>query len=188
MLEILSHIQKIADEVDVKQVKDMVNTIMSSKRIFIYGAGRSGLVGKAFGMRLAHLGFRVFIVGETITPAIKKNNVLILISGSGKTASVILAARAAKKQGAKVIGITSKPESKLADLCNSLVVVRGRTKAFGENDYMESQIRGKDMPLSPLGTLFENTCQIFLDGIIVELMDKLGKTEKDMKQAHANIE
>jgi len=36
------------------------------------GVGRSGLIGRAFAMRLMHLGFEVYVLGETITPAVEK--------------------------------------------------------------------------------------------------------------------
>jgi len=39
------------------------------RKILVVGAGRSGLVGKAFAMRLMHLGFNIYVMGETITPA-----------------------------------------------------------------------------------------------------------------------
>ncbi|MEM3163261.1 MAG: 6-phospho-3-hexuloisomerase, partial [Desulfurococcaceae archaeon] len=69
-----------------------------------------------------------------------------------------------------------------------LVVVPGRTKIASEEDYFARQILGIHEPLAPLGTLFEDTLMVFLDGVIVELMNKLGKTEEDLKEAHANIE
>ncbi|MEM4076729.1 MAG: 6-phospho-3-hexuloisomerase, partial [Metallosphaera sp.] len=43
-------------------------------------------------------------------------------------------------------------------------------------------------PLAPLGTLFEDTTQVFLDGVVAELMVRLKKTEEDLRLVHANIE
>ena len=43
-------------------------------------------------------------------------------------------------------------------------------------------------PLAPLGTLFEDTVMVFLDSVVVELMERLGKTEEDLRAVHANIE
>ena len=102
--------QKIEEQlrtIDQKSIDNFVEFIMSAKRIFIVGAGRSGLVAKAFGMRLMHLGFTVYIVGEVITPAINKDDLLIVVSGSGQTLSAVVAATIAKEKAVKIVGITS---------------------------------------------------------------------------------
>ena len=54
---------------DVEKVKEL---FFKSNRIFVYGAGRSGLVAKAFAIRLVHLGFQTFVIGETITGPVQK--------------------------------------------------------------------------------------------------------------------
>jgi 6-phospho-3-hexuloisomerase len=47
---------------------------------------------------------------------------------------------------------------------------------------------GKHLSLSPLGTLFEVSTLIFLDALIAQLMDKMGKTEDDLKKRHTVLE
>ncbi len=185
---ITNHVERTVDELDEEQVEAFLRAITDSEKVFIYGAGRSGLVGKAFAMRLMHLGINVFVVGEIITPAIEKNDVLITISGSGETTSAVNAARIAKKIGAKVAVITTYPQSSLGKLADITVVVRGRTKLRGEKDFVMRQIKGEHYPLAPLGTLFEVGVMIFLDAVIAELMVRLGKTEEEMLIRHASIE
>ena len=80
------------------------------------GEGRSGFSAKGFAMRLMHLGYTVYVVGETITPAIKEGDILIGVSGSGKSISVVDAARKAKEKNASVIAVTSKESRRLRDL------------------------------------------------------------------------
>ncbi|MEM0320045.1 MAG: SIS domain-containing protein, partial [Candidatus Nezhaarchaeales archaeon] len=103
MEEILSFLGDLKDKLNKAEVDKMVGMLVEAwgwgKIILIVGAGRSGLIGRAFAMRLMHLGFRTYVVGETITPAIGPNDVLIAISGSGSTAIVVTAAEAAKKVG-----------------------------------------------------------------------------------------
>ena len=72
-----------------------------SSRIFVAGAGRSGLCMRAFGMRLMHLGKTVYVVGETTTPSIAATDLLILGSGSGRTASLLAMAEQAQRRGAQ---------------------------------------------------------------------------------------
>jgi 6-phospho-3-hexuloisomerase len=193
MLEISGNIQNTVETLDDGQVDQLVELLIdglkSNRRIFVVGAGRSGLVVRAFAMRLMHLGFEVFVVGETITPAVTKKDILIAISGSGRTKLVVESSRIAKNDvGATLVVISSYTDSPLAELADLVVEIRGRTKITEQNDYIQRQIKGEHFPLTPLGTLFESTVLAFLDGLITELMEKTGTEEKDLRERHAVIE
>ncbi len=188
---LLDHVKEEINTIEDREVREMIREILNAERVYVFGAGRSGLVGKAFAMRLMHLGFDVYVVGETITPAMKKEDVLIAISGSGKTASVVSAARAAKeKVGARVVAITSHPGSPLGEVADIIVRVGGRLRERnGEREFLTDQLTGRHtVPIAPLGTLFEVTTMVFLDGVVVELMRLLGKEEEELRKRHANIE
>jgi len=195
MREIASFISKAIDEIDREQVARMIDLLVQVYRengrskILVMGAGRSGLVGRAFAMRLLHLGYNVYVLGDTIVPRIGNRDVVIAISGSGSTKLIVTAAEAAKKVGARIIAITSYPDSPLGRLADIVVRVPGRTKVSrSEEDYFARQILGMHEQLAPLGTLFEDTAMVFLDGVVAELMHRLGKTEEDLRAMHANIE
>jgi len=192
MREIALFISKASDLVNYDSVNEMVKLLVDAyhqrRRVLIIGAGRSGLVGRAFAMRLMHLGFNVYVLGETITPRIGKDDLVVAISGSGRTRLIVVAASTAKDVGAKVIALTSHPKSPLGSIADLVIEIPGRTKLAKEDDYIIRQILGVHEPLTPLGTLFENTCMAFLDGVIVELMSRLGLTEEELKERHANIE
>ncbi|WP_276813631.1 6-phospho-3-hexuloisomerase [Desulfurococcus amylolyticus] len=184
----LKAVDLISDDEKEKMIYTLIDALRNNKKVFIIGAGRSGLVGKAFAMRLLHLGFNTYIVGETILPRASPGDVLVSISGSGRTRLVVAAAEVAKSVGVKVIAITTYPDSPLGKLADIVVRIPGRTKMAAEEDYISRQILGLHEPLAPLGTLFEDTLLIFLDGVIAELMDKLGVTEEELRNRHANIE
>ncbi|MEM2047882.1 MAG: 6-phospho-3-hexuloisomerase [Candidatus Jordarchaeales archaeon] len=190
--EIIMGAKKAIAELDSKQVEKMLNMIIEArnKKIFVVGMGRSGFVGRSFALRLMNLGFNVYFLGETITPAAGKDDLVIAISGTGMTKMVLTASTAAKDVGAKVIAVTTYDKSPLGDIADHVVVLTGRTKAGWprEEDYLTRQILGEREPLSPLGSIFENNCMIFLDGLIVELMYRLNKTEEELRQRHATIE
>ncbi|MDD1766902.1 MAG: 6-phospho-3-hexuloisomerase [Candidatus Methanomethyliaceae archaeon] len=180
---------KIVKDDDVEKGIDMIlDSLNDSKKILVVGAGRSGLAAKAFAMRLMHLGFNVFVFGETITPALGDGDLIISISGSGITKVVVTASSAAKDVKARILAITSHADSPLAKLSDHIIIIPGRTKMAAEEDYTIRQILGEHEPLAPLGTLFEITLNIFLDSVIAELMQRLGKTEQDLKKRHATIE
>ena len=192
MKEISGFISKAINKIDAGELKEVIDTLVrvyeNNKKVLVIGAGRSGLVGKAFAMRLMHLGFQSYVLGDTITPSIGMGDVVFAISGSGRTELIVTAAVAAKKVGAKVMVVTSYPDSPLGKLADIVLVVPGRTKMAREPNYFTRQILGIHEPLLPLGTLFEDTAIVVLDGIVVELMHRLGKNEDDMRKKHANIE
>jgi len=190
--EIIAGIRSSIEELNVKEVEKFIELLLQAKdkKIFIVGMGRSGFVARAFALRLMNLGFNVYFLGETITPAAEAGDLLIAISGTGATKMVLTASSAAKEIGAKVVAITSFPESPLGQMADHTVAVKGRTKTGWpkEEDYLARQIIGEREPLTPLGSVFENNCMVFLDSLVVELMHRLGTTEADLKRRHATIE
>lgn len=181
--EIVKNAINAIEKINEKEIKKMIKEIRNSDRIFVVGTGRSELVGKAFAMRLMHLGFNVHVVGEVTTPAIRDKDCLIAISGSGETKTVTIAAETSKKIGACVIGITSTQNSTLWRIADIKVVIPTKSKKAWK-DYTSESLKGEYGDLMPLGTLFEDTAQLFLDGVIAELMTILGKKEEDLRKRH----
>ncbi|HZY95410.1 MAG TPA: 6-phospho-3-hexuloisomerase [Candidatus Bathyarchaeia archaeon] len=188
--EIMKSVANAIGQLDTSETQRFIELLVreKSRRILIIGVGRSGLIGRAFAMRLMHLGFNVYVMGETITPAIGKGDLVIVISGSGTTKLAVTAAEIGKEVGARVVAITSFPKSDLGKLADHIVQVRGRTKVAAETDYFTRQITGVHEPLAPLGTIFEIASTVFLDSLIPELMHRLGRTGKELKRRHATIE
>lgn len=194
MREIASFIYKAVDVIKEEEVEKFVQLLINAYRengkkiVLVMGAGRSGLVGKAFAMRLMHMGFNIYVLGDTIVPSVKKGDIVIAISGSGRTRLIVTAAEAAKQVGATVVAITTYPDSPLGRLADLVVQIPGRTKTAKMDDYFARQILGVHEPLAPMGTLFEDTTMVFLDGIVYSLMKRLRISEEEMKMRHANIE
>ena len=187
MREILDHLQDSLRKLKGKQVERFIDVLLTAKRVFVVGAGRSGLAVKAFAMRLMHLGVPVFVVGETITPALREGDVVVAVSGSGETDLIVESAKISKKVGAKLVAITSYPKSSLAKLADLTVTLPGRTK-IRTPEFMRRELGGEHASLTPLGTLFEITAITFLDSVIASLMVKLGRKEEELRARHATIE
>ena len=186
---ILNNIETAQDFLDEKAIDEFEDIIIGANNVFVTGAGRSGLAAKAFAMRLMHLGLRAYVVGETISPAINADDCIVAISGSGETNTIVSAARISKNRGAKVLALTSYPESTLGQLADSYILVKGRTKKeVDDENYMKRQIHGNYTSLTPLGTAFELTTLVFLDAIVSELMEKMEQTESDLKARHTVLE
>lgn len=150
----------------------LIDLIMSKEKIFIYGSGRSGLIGQLFSVRLVQMGLNVYFVGDMTTPIIGKNDLTILISNTGHTTSVVQTAEIARRIGSHVVGVTSSMSSKLAHVSDNAIIIKIK------KDEMDSE-------LAPLGTIFEDTVLFFFDCIIPELMKRLDVSEEDMRRKHA---
>lgn len=61
---IFSEIEQVFAEFDHMSIECVAMRLAKAKRIFVAGEGRSGFMGKAFAMRLMHLGATVYAVGE----------------------------------------------------------------------------------------------------------------------------
>ena len=188
--QITKGVEKTLSKISHRQVESMINMLLWAKykHILIIGVGRSGLIGKAFAMRLMHLDFDVYVMGETITPAIGHGDLIIAISGSGTTKLAVTAAEIGKEVGARIIAVTSHPNSDLGKIADHVVQIRGRTKIAKEKDYFLRQLTGVHEPLAPLGTIFELSAMIFFDSLIAELIKRLGKSEGELRRKHATIE
>ncbi len=186
---ILDNIHDAEEYLNEEDIAKFIEIITTADNIFVTGAGRSGLAAKAFAMRLMHLGLSSYVVGETISPAINAGDCILAISGSGETNTIVTAAKISKKRGAKVLALTSYPESSLGQLADGLIRVKGRTKVeVDDENYLKRQIKGNYTSLTPLGTAFELTSLVFLDGLVSELMETMGKTEEDLKNRHTVLE
>jgi 6-phospho-3-hexuloisomerase len=175
-----NEISEVLDRVNEEEVIQLHDVITSANRIFIAGTGRSGLIGKVFGMRLMHNGFHVYMVGETTTPSIQKGDTLLLISGSGNTATLVNFAKKANEVGAKLALVTTNPESTIAEMSDCVVTIPAATKK-----------RKPEEPktIQPLGSQFDQSAHLVLDALIVYNMQTNGdKDHEELKSRHANLE
>ncbi|WP_031433505.1 6-phospho-3-hexuloisomerase [Methylomarinum vadi] len=147
----------------------------SASRIFISGAGRSKLVGNFFAMRLMHGGYDVSVVGEIVTPSIKKGDLLIIISGSGETEQLIAYTKKAKQIGAKIVLISAKSDSSIGDLADTVLQI-GKAEQY-------AKVKGM-----PMGTVFELSTLFFLEATISHIIHEKGIEEEVMRSRHANLE
>ena len=186
---ILDNIRDAEEYLVEEDIANFIEVITTADNIFVTGAGRSGLAAKAFAMRLMHLGLSSYVVGETISPAINAGDCILAISGSGETNTIVTAAKISKKRGAKVLALTSYPQSSLGQIADGIIHVKGRTKVeVDDENYLKRQIKGNYTSLTPLGTAFELNSLVFLDGLVSELMEAMGKTEEDLKNRHTVLE
>ena len=185
-----SKIRDTAADLSDSETEAFLSELKGAERIYVMGAGRSGLVAKAFAMRLMHLGFIAYVVGETITPAMRANDLLVIFSGSGRTKTIADIAETAKEIGGRIALITSNRDSKIGRMADSIVFIENERDEV-RDDTAEFEIRqmtGEHKSFAPLGTLFETASMVFADACISRLMEISKIDEKELKNRHANIE
>ena len=134
--------------------------------IFLAGAGRSGLMIRAFANRLLHLGYSVSLVGEISSPHTKSGDLFLIGSGSGETTSLVNQAKIAKDNGVVIGLFTTNSSSTLGEIADQVVIIPTQSK------------QSKDEALQPMGSLFEQTSLFLYDSIILNLMEKQEKQIK----------
>jgi len=67
-----------AAKIDEQQIAGLARHLGQPGRVFVAGAGRSGLVLRMAAMRLMHLGLDVHVAGDTTTPAITSGDLLLV--------------------------------------------------------------------------------------------------------------
>lgn len=175
--EVMKEINQVMAQVDEQQLQNILPLFIKQRRIFVRGAGRSGFQAKGFAMRLMHLGYEVYVLGETITPSVKEGDLFIAISGSGTTKGVLMDAISAKEKGLTLLVFTSNRQSELAQIADALVVIPGATKTGAGIASIQL-----------LSSLFDQTLHITLDVVCLMLSRQQSATKDEILQAHVNIE
>ncbi|WP_067621416.1 6-phospho-3-hexuloisomerase [Alicyclobacillus acidiphilus] len=176
MIQELSHVVAAIDDETAEQ---FVEYILQANKIFVAGAGRSGLMGRAFAMRLMQMGFEAYVVGETVTPNLDKGDLLIVGTGSGETKTLLVMAEKARNLNASIAVVSIFPESTIGRLSNIAVQLPAQPKTGSETGYQSIQ---------PMGALFEQSLMLFYDALILMLMNRQGTNASTMFSRHANLE
>ncbi len=182
MNEIANQIKKNINNLnknDVMQLIDLILQVRNLKnKVFIYGAGRSGFVGRCFAQRLMHLGIDSCFISDAITYQYTKNDLLIIISGSGETTSSVAITQKAKEIGGKIAFFTTNITSTIGKLSDCIIRIEGKSK--------DKAISEKT--LAPYTSLFDISTLSVLDSIGAILMNILGVSEEDIDKRHASLE
>lgn len=179
LAKVVEELNQTVDLISDEETETLVNKILESKKIFVAGAGRSGFMGKSFVMRMMHMGFDAYVVGETVTANLEKGDLLIIGTGSGETKTLVPIAEKAKSLGGTVAAVTISPESTIGKLADIVVKLPGSPKDRSEGHYKTIQ---------PMGSLFEQTMLLVYDALILRMMDKKGLDSTKMYGKHANLE
>ena len=175
--KVIEEIKRSLLSVESSKIALFIKDILAAPQIFCDGKGRSALPAKSFAMRLAQMGITVFDVDGVTTPAINKDDFLIIASGSGETPNLIEHADVANRVGAKVVLISTDKASTLKNKSDYCFQFHAKSKQEDDN-----------CSIHPMGTLFEQSVTVFFDIIVLLLMDKKKISGNAMYDCHKNLE
>ena len=168
----------MAPELPLDRLEPLVAALGASSRVYLHAAGRSGNVMRMFAIRAVQIGLDIRMVGEPTTTAITDEDLLLVASGSGETATVLTVVRQALEIAVPVWALTATATSRLASLADPVILLPGVAKT-GENASGSAQ---------PPGSLFEQMLFIFLEEAVLQLMQRRGVGAEHLMCRHANLE
>jgi 6-phospho-3-hexuloisomerase len=175
----LEEITAVLEAVDPAAIDRLCHEILAARRIFCYGAGREGLVVRAFCMRLMHLGLAAHVVGEITAPPIGEGDLLVASSGPGSLSTVLALMGVARDAGARTLVVTAVPSGESAARADVVVHLPAQTMAAAA---------GEAPSVLPMGTAFEIAELLLFDLVALTLRDLTGQDEAQMRARHTNLE
>ncbi len=174
--EIFAQIQPVLAGVRPEDFAAVCSRVLAARRVFLLGAGQTGLVLRGLAMRLTQAGITAYIPGDCTVPAIGPDDLLLAASSGGRRPGVVALTQAAVSTGAPVTLITASADSPLAQLADQILILPS------------SPLPGEGGAPLLLGTRFELSlfclCILFAE----ELVRRLGLDESSLRRRHANLE
>jgi 6-phospho-3-hexuloisomerase len=170
--EVVEEIRRVIDAVDPVALAALLAAAGQARRLFFSGQGRSGLVARAVAMRWMHLGVTAYVVGETVTPAIGGDDLLVCLSASGRRAAPLAHAGTARAVGARIAVLTATPGNPLAAAADLVTVIPAGTGVAS---------------VQHAGSLFEQTCLILGDVLCGIFQQLHAIADRDLDRRHANL-
>ena len=177
---VLKELERTLNSIDPASLERLADEILAAEQVFFVGVGRVLLSLQSVCKRLAHLGVKAHYVGEITEPAITKNDLLIVGSGSGASLFPLgIAKKARNAVGCKIVHIGSNPNSEMKEICDFMVRIPVRTKFYLEDEIDSCQ---------PMTSLFEQSLLLMGDILAKMIIERQNLDMKGLWQYHANLE
>ena len=130
-------IEDTYSSIDVKVIEKTVKAIKKARKVMIVGAGYSGIIARDLEYKLLELGINVIFQNDfhtllTIIPTLNEEDILFVISQSGRTTDIYCLVKEAKKRKIKIIAVTQtsdNPIKELADIQITTVVEKNNFRS-----------------------------------------------------------
>jgi 6-phospho-3-hexuloisomerase len=156
-----------------------------ARKTVVLGEGFSGMVGKFFVTRFRHCAKEneerdVSFYTDAGSVSVGKNDLVLIISGSGREKFYNLASKV-KRKGTKIGVITSFDNTNLAKIADVTTLIPGRREEKLEG------LTSSYYPKEPEKSIFELRTLLALESFLYLIGKKEGITEEDMKRKHSDF-
>ncbi|MCM3799375.1 MurR/RpiR family transcriptional regulator [Caldibacillus thermoamylovorans] len=146
--------------IDETAIEQAVDLLLKAGRVDFYGTGGSAVIAMDAYHKFIRTGIKVFTFMDShfqimSASQLTKHDVAVVISHSGTNKDTINILKTAKKNGAKIIGITGYPKSPLAQ--NSDVVLYTSAE---ETEYRSEALSSRIAQLSLIDALYVNVMKL----------------------------
>jgi 6-phospho 3-hexuloisomerase len=172
-------------EIPSDDLKKCVSAIRGARKVFVFGAGHSGMFGRVLSMKLCHVGLEAYTVFDEINPPFEQGDLLVAISQSGETETVLALARKAKKLGGKVLAVVSNPQSTLGGLADVVLNVKKISETVS---FPFLGAIGDKKNQNFLGMVFALNIYILFYVLVIMLAQELGESADSINRRHANLQ
>lgn len=177
---VLGELGRTLASIDPASLERLADEILKAEQVFFVGVGRVLLSLQSVCKRLAHLGIKAHYVGEITEPAITKDDLLIVGSGSGASLFPLgIAKKARSAVDCRIVHIGSNPNSEMKKICDFMVRIPVRTKFYLEDEIDSCQ---------PMTSLFEQSLLLVGDILAKMIIERQNLDMKGLWQYHANLE
>ena len=176
----LDELSRTLNSIDPASLERLADEILAADQVFFVGVGRVLLSLQSVCKRLAHLGIKAHYVGEITEPAITKNDLLIVGSGSGASLFPLgIAKKARSAADCRIVHIGSNPNSEMKEIADFMVRIPVRTKFYLDDEIDSCQ---------PMTSLFEQSLLLVGDILAKMIIEHRKLDMKGLWQYHANLE
>lgn len=167
----------------------LLREVEGANAVIMVGVGRSGEIAKCCAMRETQMDLlfkRIYVAGESTTPAAKRGDLAIGVTSSGETDTVNNLLAKFKKKGTRIVVVTSNADSTAGRMADLIINIPDKIQIMKMSPEFAKEIE-KIGTFAPLGTIPEIMSLIFFDAFIAEWMKKLSITEDQLKIVHQDF-
>ncbi len=176
---LLAEIDAVVKAMPEDALEPLVAAIIASRRLALYGQGRTGLVMQGLTMRLYHLGLEAYFVGAMNTPPLGKGDLFLVNAALGDLPTGLALIASAKQAGALVAVITAVPDSPAGRIADLVLHIPGQTMANDTGTAARSCM--------PMGSQYEAVLFVLCEALVLRLAERLGISFAAMRERHANL-
>ena len=171
--DVIAELDKTLASINPEQIERLYKEIQSAEQVFFVGVGRVMMALECVCKRFSHL-------GDITEPAITKNDLLIVGSGSGGSLFPLgIAKKARSAVDCKICHIGSNPNSEMKDIADFMVRIPVRTKFYLADEIDSCQ---------PMTTIFDQSLLLLGDIIAKMIIEEKNIDMKGLWKYHANLE